>query len=190
MKKLLELPDRKTFTGLRDYALFLFSLDCGARPGESLQLKEKDFDLPALLVHIPAPVAKTRQPRTIPITIQTANAIRKLLASHDKNWKSPPVFCSQEGENYNVSSWGQRLRKVYSPQLDAPITPYHLRHAAALGMLRAGMSVFALRDMLGHTDISMTQKYLALTLDDIRREHEGSNLLHAVAPQTLRKRKV
>ena len=67
--------------------------------------------------------------------------------------------------------------------------PVPLRHAAALGILRAGMSVFALRDMLGHTDISMTQKYLALTLYDIRREHEDSNLLNAVAPQTLRKRK-
>ncbi|WP_298779928.1 hypothetical protein [uncultured Fretibacterium sp.] len=64
LAELLRLPNRRTFTGLRDYALMLFSLDCGARPGESLQLRARDFNLSGLLVTIPAPAAKTRQPRT------------------------------------------------------------------------------------------------------------------------------
>lgn len=68
LSALLQLPDRRTFTGIRDYALMLFSLDCGARPGESLQLRAQDFNLSVFLVTIPAPVSKTRQPRTIPIT--------------------------------------------------------------------------------------------------------------------------
>ena len=85
---LLRLPDRRTFTGLRDYALILFSLDCGVRPGESLQLRSGDFDLAGLLVTIPAPAAKTRQARTVPITAQTVLAVqhpnfKKLYATCD-----------------------------------------------------------------------------------------------------------
>lgn len=189
LEALLALPDRSTFAGLRDYSLMLFSLDCGARPGESLQLTERDFNFSALLVTIPAPVAKTRLPRTIPITPQTALVVRSLLAAHSPLWKDAPVFCSEEGTLYAVNSWGHRLRG-YSARLGTPITPYHLRHAAALGMLRAGMSAFALRDMLGHADISMTQKYLALTLDDLRREHAGANLVDTIAPRRVRVRKV
>ena len=91
LEALLTLPDRSTFAGLRDHALILFSLDCGARPGESLQLAEKDFNFPGLLVTIPASVAKTRQPRTVPITNQTMFAIRTLLEAHHPDWKCPPV---------------------------------------------------------------------------------------------------
>lgn len=31
------LPNKRTYAGLRDYALILFQLDTGARPGEVLQ---------------------------------------------------------------------------------------------------------------------------------------------------------
>ena len=88
---LLRLPDRRTFTGLRDYALMLFSLDCGARPGESLQLRAGDFNLPGLLATIPAPAAKTRQARTVPITAQTVLAVQALLAARHPEWGDAPV---------------------------------------------------------------------------------------------------
>ena len=38
VKELLAMPDRKTWIGLRDYALILFTLDTATRPGEALQL--------------------------------------------------------------------------------------------------------------------------------------------------------
>ena len=44
--------------------------------------------------------------------------------------------------------------------------------------------------MLGYTNISTTQKYLALTLDDLRREHAEANLVNTVAPKRVRVRKV
>ena len=182
---LLRLPDRRTFTGLRDYALILFSLDCGARPGESLQLRPGDFDLAGLLVTIPAPAAKTRQARTVPITAQTVLAVQALLAARHPEWGDAPVFCSEDGTPFRENSWGHRLRQ-YAAKLGKTITPYHLRHAAALGMLRRGMNVFALRDMMGHADLSTTQKYLALTLDDLRKAHAESSLVNEVAPRRHR----
>lgn len=186
---LLRLPDRRTFTGLRDYALILFSLDCGVRPGESLQLRSGDFDLAGLLVTIPAPAAKTRQARTVPITAQTVLAVQALLAARHPEWEDAPVFCSENGAPFRENSWGHRLRQ-YAAKLGKTITPYHLRHAAALGMLRRGMNVFALRDMMGHADLSTTQKYLALTLDDLRKAHAESSLVDEVAPRRRRVRKV
>jgi site-specific recombinase XerD len=39
LKKLIALPDRDTFSGLRDYTLPLLTLDTGIRPSEALSLK-------------------------------------------------------------------------------------------------------------------------------------------------------
>ena len=187
LEELLKLPNKNTFVGLRDYALMLFSIDCGARPGESLQLKEEDFNFPAMLVTIPSYAAKTRQPRTIPISYTTIQATQSLISYHHNLWNNPTVFCCEDGRPYSENSWGQKM-KVYSKKLGTKITPYYLRHVAALGMLRAGMSVFALKDILGHSTMNMTQKYLALTLDDLRREHARSSLINVVAPKKIRVR--
>jgi integrase len=42
VKKLLSQPDKKTYTGLRDYCLMLVQIDTGARPGELLRIKPCD----------------------------------------------------------------------------------------------------------------------------------------------------
>ena len=93
--------------------------------------------------------------------------------------------CTSRRTPFRENSWGHRLRR-YAAKLGKSITPYHLRHAAALGMLRRGMNVLALRDMMGHADLSTTQKYLALTLDDLRKAHAGSSLVNEVAPRRHR----
>ncbi len=61
LAELLKQPDQTTFSGLRDYALLLLSLDTGIRPGEALKLQPMDFDARALTVTIPAAYAKTRR---------------------------------------------------------------------------------------------------------------------------------
>ena len=99
------------------------------------------------------------------------------------------MFCSQDGTPLRVNSWCHTLRN-YGAKLGIKITPYHLRHAAALGMLRRGMNVFALRDILGHADLTTTQGYLALTFDDLRKAHGEASLINALAPKRHRVRKV
>jgi len=44
IRQLLALPDLKTFGGVRDYALLVFTMDTGIRPSEAFGLKIGDFD--------------------------------------------------------------------------------------------------------------------------------------------------
>jgi len=69
------------------------------------------------------------------------------------------------------SSWSHQLKK-YSKILDLSITPYSLRHCFALFYLRNGGNVFTLQRTMGHTDLNMTKRYLALTNQDLLREHQ------------------
>jgi integrase len=126
--KLLELPDKGTFTGLRDYALILLTLDTGIRPGEALSLLPSDVNIRSCEVCVRAEVAKTRTRRTLPISPATAKAISKLLSVRHPEWEDDvPVFCSQDGLHMLEESWYHRLTD-YSKRLGKHIRPYDLRH--------------------------------------------------------------
>src|SRR6516164_4032163 len=50
------------------------------------------------------------------------------------------------------------------------ITPHRLRHTWASDMLRCGISLPALKELMGHKDIRMTLRYLKITQPDLQRE--------------------
>ena len=171
IKALLDLPDRTTWVGERDYCMILFQIDTGTRPGEMLRLQPADFDLARAEATIPAHVAKTRQARTLPLSAPTIKVIRGLLDIRHPSWKaSVPVFCSQDGMDMQESSWSHRM-KSYAERLGKPITPYTLRHAAATLLLRSGANAFAVQALLGHTTPYMTQRYVHLVSSDLADQH-------------------
>ena len=52
----------------------------------------------------------------------------------------------------------------------SPISPHRLRHTWASEMLRCGISLPALMQLMGHKDIRMTLRYLKVTQPDLQRE--------------------
>ena len=54
---------------------------------------------------------------------------------------------------------------------DNPIRPYDLRHYFSQAYLRNGGDVFALKDILGHKTLQMTQRYISLNGEDLRTDH-------------------
>lgn len=183
LRQLLALPNQKTFAGLRDYALIFFTLDTGIRPSEALALTKTDFDFRRLVVTIPAEVAKTRTSRILPILPPTAAAINKLISVRHPSWgEDIPVFCSNEGTALNQHTWGDRL-ELYGKKLGVKIRPYDLRHIFALLYLRNGGHAFALQKTLGHTDISMTKRYVNLTGEDLKETHRLASPLNRLTPK-------
>jgi site-specific recombinase XerD len=176
LKRLIEQPDLKSYAGYRDHCLILLTLDCGIRPNEALTLLMKDVNLKSREIHIRAENAKTRVARTLPISEHTVKALHKLIESRPEDWDNAtvPVFCSWSGSPMWVSSWRWRLN-CYGKNLEYKISPYDLRHSFALNFLRNGGNVFALQRIMGHSDLSMTRRYIALTEEDIQGQHEAAS---------------
>ena len=171
IKELLQLPDQKTFSGLRDYALIVFTMDTGIRPSEAFGLKIENINEKSYEVTVPAHVAKTRVARALPISIVSLEAIKRLISVRHPSWKDDvPVFCTENGTPLNRLTWARRLRK-YSEELGVKVQPYALRHTFALMYLRQGGNVFALQKTLGHTNLTMTKRYLALAEANLHEQH-------------------
>ncbi|MQL54012.1 tyrosine-type recombinase/integrase [Desulfofundulus thermobenzoicus] len=189
LEQLLSLPDRTTFAGLRDHALFLLTLDTGIRPSEAFSLLIDDFNLKNLEVTIRRENAKTRETRTLPILPVTANAVRELIAARHPAWKKTvPVFCTQDGTPLNRHTWNDRL-EMYSRKLGVKIWPYALRHAFALTYIRNGGYELGLQRTLGHHSLTMTRRYVNLTQADLRAMNTAASPLNSLLPQRHRVRK-
>ena len=52
----------------------------------------------------------------------------------------------------------------------APVTPHRLRHTYATEMLRAGVSLPVLKQLLGHRSINMTMRYVQVSQNDLPRQ--------------------
>ena len=66
----------------------------------------------------------------------------------------------------------------------SPISPHRLRHTWASDMLRCGISLPALMQLMGHKDIRMTLRYLKVTQPDLQREFYKARQ-NAVQPYRL-----
>ena len=171
LQTLLKQSNLQTYSGLRDHAVILLTLDTGIRPKECLSLLPADINLGAYEVYVRAVNAKTRISRTLPITQVTARAIRKVFNVRPEEWNGEvPIFCTWEAGRMKTEIWSQRMN-MYSQQIGFKVRPYDLRHSFALNFLRNGGNVFVLQKLMGHSTLDMTKRYLALTQEDIQKQH-------------------
>ncbi|MGB9792226.1 MAG: tyrosine-type recombinase/integrase [Thermacetogeniaceae bacterium] len=175
VKKLLEQPDKNTYTGLRDYCLILVQLDTGVRPGELLQAKVSDLTLETRELYIRPEVAKTRVGRTLVLSPFTCQWLAKLISIRPKWWSDDvPIFASENGKPLDTDTFGHRLRK-YCQKAGVKVTPYGLRHTFALEFLKESNDPFALQRILGHQDLTMTRRYVRYLQEDVREIHEKAS---------------
>lgn len=188
LQKLLHLPNPNSYAGIRDKALIMLHIDTGIRPGEALDLVPSDFNPHASEIRIRPEVSKTGKARTLILSRTCTQTISRVLTVRPSEWRDAPIFCTEDGRPLRVKAWGHRLREIYSKKLGFHITPYDLRHAHALMFLRNNGNVFALQREMGHSDLNMTKRYLALSEDDLREAHAKASPLNSLLGSAPRKR--
>jgi site-specific recombinase XerD len=162
--------DRSTALGRRDHAMFLLMATYGLRRSEIGQLKLEDIDWRAgrLRVH----QLKTATPLELPLTDEVATSLVKYLRHGRPAVPHRAIFvrhCAPAGV-LKPAGVGSAFRAWSARSgLGIPFQgPHCLRHSYAVRLLRKGVSLKAIGDVLGHRTMASTTVYLRLAVEDLR----------------------
>lgn len=190
VSRLLAEPKPNTVIGLRDRALLALLYGTGIRASECASLRNGNVDLKQLTITVSG---KGGHERSIPLNPELAEVLRSYVEARGAALNNAPFFRSRFGKPLSrggvyerVRTWGQRSR------IGIPLSPHRIRHTFATHLVRAGVGLVTIRDLLGHRLITSTQIYLHVTADDLRAaaaRHPISRLIdtvkHLIAPGPL-----
>jgi site-specific recombinase XerD len=153
----------------RNEAILLVLLDTAVRASELCSLRLQDLDLVGKRATV---LGKGNKRRTVCLSRLTARAVN--LSLRDRKYiPTDPVFLSERGEPLTRSGLQQLLTRLgRKAGIEAVrCSPHTFRHTAAIWFLRSGGQVFALKEILGHTNLQMTMRYLAIAQADVQDQH-------------------
>lgn len=168
----LQTIDRTRPVGRRDYAMFLLLATCGLRASEVVGLTLDDLDWRARRFRVQQ--RKTRGFLWLPLTDEVGTAVQEYLQRGRLTPMKPyrHVFLRSRTPvrpltrtvlNAAAAQWARR------GGLPAPFHGVHqFRHSYAVHLLRRGIPLKTIGDLLGHRSMESTWDYLRLALEDLR----------------------
>lgn len=158
----------------RDLAIFELLYGCGLRVSELAGLNLDDFDLGERWIRVRGKGKKERQ---VPFGGKAAAAVDAWLAVRNPRAAGERALLL----NYRggrLSDRGIReIVKLYAVLLtgDSSIHPHSFRHAFATHLLADGADLRAIQELLGHAQLSTTQKYTQVSLTDLMGVYDRSH---------------
>jgi site-specific recombinase XerD len=165
--------------------LILLSINTGCRRGELFDLTWSNVNMERRILTVTGATAKSRRTRHIPLNREATAVLM--------NWRAQCedldglVFLNEAGVRFDrVNSSWRRLLK------DASITDFRwhdMRHHFASRLAMGGVDLNTIRELLGHSDYTMTLRYAHLAPEfkmkavevlDITREAKGESKVLAL----------
>jgi integrase/recombinase XerD len=143
----LNLIDRSTLMGLRDYALILFLYASGCRISEALSVQRADIVEGWLKIRF----AKGEKERVVPLAPVATQALERYMKEQDIS--SPYIWLNYRGEQLSRISAFKIVKKYLG------VSPHVLRHSFASSLIIGGADLRVVQELLGHASLETTQIY-------------------------------
>ena len=165
LKILLKKPKADcSFREYRTWVINCFIMATGARAGTISNIKLADIDLKAHTVtytHL-----KNKKFAIIPLSSSICSIIHEYLCEWNLE-DTEYLFCDVGAGKLTTSAIRQSLNKYCKDRNIQQLGPHALRHSFARGWIKNGGGIFQLQQMLCHTDLEMTRRYVRLFSDDL-----------------------
>jgi site-specific recombinase XerD len=165
---MLRVPDRRTVQGKRDAAILKTMLGSGLRSAELCALSVEDIQAyrnqPVLVVN-----GKGGKVRRVPLRPQALEAIRAYWRSEGRNGDDPHESVFRTLGRHGPHKVGRLTAKAIRCLIERTakaalikkrVTPHSTRHTFAVSLLDQGVDLRTVQDLLGHSHITTTQRYL------------------------------
>jgi site-specific recombinase XerD len=166
VEKLLASPPSDTVLGVRDRAILTLLYGTGIRASECAGLKEEDVDLDQRLIRVQG---KGGHERSVPLNVKVMQSLQTYR--HCRGVISPgePFFQSRRRRGMSRGAVYERVKRfAMIAKIPKRVSPHRLRHTFATHLVKAGVQLVTIRDLLGHRLITSTQIYLHVTAADLR----------------------
>jgi integrase len=170
VKGLLDSIPRDTPMGRRDYAMLFLMAAYGLRSSDVVALTLDDIDWRGGRIRMAQ--TKTRQSLELPLTDEAAAVLIDYLQKNQRpadfrqlflRVRAPIGVLKPTAVYEAFQSWSQRSG------LNIPRQGAHcLRHSHAVHLLRQGISVKVIGDLLGHRSAESTVVYIRLATEELR----------------------
>jgi integrase len=134
--------------------MVLLALNTGLRRGEVFNLKWADVDFEKRSLAVEGTTAKTGQTRHVSLNSEVVT----LLKSWRTQSTSMQVFTSPvTGKQFDniKKAWGQLRNRAGIPDF----LFHDLRHTFASKLVMAGVDLYTVKELMGHSTIQMTERY-------------------------------
>jgi site-specific recombinase XerD len=150
----------------------------GMRLNELVNLTWKNVDLNGKLITVGDENFETKgkNQRYIPISDEVLNILKNLLPEppfvmsiNSKGFNEGFVFCKRGGEKFTGDYFSKRFKRACKAAgMDKGIHFHTLRHSFASNLAQRGVSLYTIKELLGHTSISTTEIYSHLNVDTLK----------------------
>ncbi|MCK4739875.1 MAG: tyrosine recombinase XerC [Deltaproteobacteria bacterium] len=164
----------------RDLVILETLYSTGLRVSELVGLSLKDLDLDAGVLRV---FGKGRKERMVVVGSLAVKVLKKYATEvRGRAGAEEPLFLSEKrgasGEAKAISQRTvQRLVKKHTlaSGIDKRPTPHSLRHTFATHLLEAGVDIRAIQELLGHVNLSTTQRYTRVSLSLLLKVYDKSH---------------
>jgi integrase/recombinase XerD len=157
-----------SFRTSRDLAIVGLMLLHGLRSAEVLALNRDDVLLPEAQLRVRG---KGNKLRFLPLAPETIQLLDHYLQLERPNPCSTALFVLLKGLARGTRMTPAGLRSLFRYHRQTTgiqlANPHRFRHTFASDMVRAGMSLPALMQLMGHADIQTTLRYVQITPQDV-----------------------
>ncbi len=168
--KLLTLPKNPTDKEIRLNAIIELLFSSGMRISELCNIRLSDIDINNQEVRV---IGKGNKERIVPFGTYALVALNRWMEVRSHyNPECDYLFLNRFGNKLSVRAVQIELAKS-GEALNLPIglSPHKLRHSFATEMLAGGADLRVVQELLGHTTLGVTQVYLHLDENRLRKTY-------------------
>jgi len=175
MSLLLDLPKSNNFSESRDVLILELFYSTGVRISELVKIKLEDINYQNNSISI---LGKGNKRRLVIIGNYAKKRLLDFL-NYRENIKTGYLFQNERkskrdhvSERFVFNIVKKYVKKVTHNQ---KISPHSLRHTFATHLLNNGADLMSLKELLGHSDLSSTQIYTHVNIEEIKKAFKKSH---------------
>ncbi len=168
-----DLSEHSEFLRLRNKVILALLYSSGLRVSELVMLHTDSIDLRDRTLRIRG---KGEKDRIVLFDEETKELLEKYLL--ERGDQSDYLFVNRSG-NHLTPRYIQMMIKEYAiaAGIKKRVTPHILRHSFATHLLKNGVDIRAIQQLLGHANLSTTQIYTSVDMHTLKNVYDRAKLI-------------